>query len=99
MSAHQDDGTKHTGTLKVSVGYVDSYVEKGRITPYASPGAVAQAFLALEIVAERLRLTRVQPSFAQINRCQFHSPGANCQLMRRSPARYTFELWAETASA
>jgi Acyclic terpene utilisation family protein AtuA len=53
------DGTKRTGTLKVSVGYVDSYVGEGQIS-YAGPGAVARGRLALEIVAERLRLTGVQ---------------------------------------
>ena len=53
------DGTRRTGTLKVSVGYVDSYVGEGQIS-YAGPGAVARGRLALEIVAERLRLTGVQ---------------------------------------
>ena len=53
------DGTKRTGTLKVSVGYVDSYLGEGQIS-YAGPGAVARGRLALEIVAERLRLTGVQ---------------------------------------
>jgi len=53
------DGTKRTRTLKVSVGYVDSYVGEGQIS-YAGPGAVARGRLALEIVAERLRLTGVQ---------------------------------------
>ena len=42
----------------MSVGYVDSYVGEGQIS-YAGPGAVARARLALEIVAERLRLTGV----------------------------------------
>jgi Acyclic terpene utilisation family protein AtuA len=54
-------GRPRTGTLKVSVGYVDSYVGEGQIS-YAGPGAVARGRLALEIVAERLRLTGVQAS-------------------------------------
>ena len=41
-----------TGSLKVSAGYIDSYVGEGQIS-YAGPGAVARARLALEIVAER----------------------------------------------
>ena len=53
------DGTRRTGTLKVSVGYVDSYVGEGQIS-YAGPGAVARGRLALEIVEERLRLIGVQ---------------------------------------
>jgi hypothetical protein len=54
-------GRPRTRTLKVSVGYVDSYVGEGQIS-YAGPGAVARGRLALEIVAERLRLTGVQAS-------------------------------------
>jgi hypothetical protein len=46
-------------TLKVSVGYRDGYVGEGQIS-YAGPGAVARARLALDIVAERLRLTGVR---------------------------------------
>ena len=53
------DGTQRTGTLKVSVGYVDSYIGEGQIS-YAGPGAVARGQLALEIVEERLRLIGVQ---------------------------------------
>ncbi|HEX6014021.1 MAG TPA: acyclic terpene utilization AtuA family protein [Geminicoccaceae bacterium] len=52
------DGRARTGSLKVSVGYIDSYVGEGQIS-YAGPGAVARGRLALAIVAERLRLTGV----------------------------------------
>ena len=51
-------GKPKTGTLKVSVGYVDSYVGEGQIS-YAGPGAVARGRLALDIVAERLKLAGV----------------------------------------
>jgi hypothetical protein len=54
-------GTKRTGTLKVSVGYVDSYIGEGQIS-YAGPGALARGRLALEIVRERLKLTGVATS-------------------------------------
>jgi len=54
-------GTAPTGTLKVSVGYVDGYAGEGQIS-YGGPGAVARARLALDIVRERLQLTRVQSS-------------------------------------
>ncbi|WP_426954797.1 acyclic terpene utilization AtuA family protein [Muricoccus radiodurans] len=53
------DGHPRTGTLKVSVGLVDSYVGEGQIS-YAGPGALARGRLALAIVEERLRLTGVQ---------------------------------------
>jgi hypothetical protein len=54
-------GTQRTDTLKVSVGYVDSYIGEGQIS-YAGPGALARGRLALEIVRERLKLTGVQSS-------------------------------------
>ena len=47
--------------LKVSVGYVDSYIGEGQIS-YAGPGALARGRLALEIVRERLELTGVATS-------------------------------------
>jgi hypothetical protein len=54
-------GTKRTATLKVSVGYVDSYIGEGQIS-YAGPGALARGRLALEIVRERLQLSGVAAS-------------------------------------
>jgi hypothetical protein len=54
-------GTARTETLKVSVGYVDSYIGEGQIS-YAGPGALARGKLALEIVRERLQLTGVAAS-------------------------------------
>ena len=54
-------GTACTGTLKVSVGYVDSFIGEGQIS-YAGPGALARGRLALEIVRERLQLTGVAAS-------------------------------------
>jgi hypothetical protein len=54
-------GTERTGTLKVSVGYLDGYIGEGQIS-YAGPGALARGRLALEIVRERLKLTGVAVS-------------------------------------
>jgi hypothetical protein len=54
-------GTKRTGTLKVSVGYVDSFIGEGQIS-YAGPGALARGRLALDIVRERLKLTGIAAS-------------------------------------
>jgi len=51
-------GHPRPSTLKVSVGYLDGWIGEGQIS-YAGPGAVGRARLALEIVAERLRLTGV----------------------------------------
>ncbi len=54
-------GNPRTDTLKISVGYVDSYIGEGQIS-YAGPGALARGRLALEIVRERLKLTGVAAS-------------------------------------
>jgi Acyclic terpene utilisation family protein AtuA len=54
-------GSKRTDTLKVSVGYVDSFIGEGQIS-YAGPGALARGRLALDIVRERLKLTGVAAS-------------------------------------
>lgn len=51
-------GHPKSGMLKVSIGYVDSYVGEGQIS-YAGPGALARARLAQEIVASRLALSGV----------------------------------------
>ncbi len=54
-------GTSRTGTLKVTVAYVDGFIGEGQIS-YGGPGAVARAKLALEIVRERLEITGVATS-------------------------------------
>jgi len=54
-------GGKRPATLKVSVGYVDSFIGEGQIS-YAGPGALTRGRLALEIVRERLKLTGVAAS-------------------------------------
>lgn len=51
-------GKPRTESLKVSIGYVDSYIGEGQIS-YAGPGAVTRGQLALDIVAERLKLMGV----------------------------------------
>lgn len=52
-------GQPKTGTVKVSVGYVDGYIGEGQLS-YAGPGARARGQLALDIVRQRLQLTGVQ---------------------------------------
>ena len=54
-------GHERPPSLKVSVGYRDGYVGEGQIS-YAGPGAVERARLALDVVAERLRITAVRTS-------------------------------------
>ena len=69
-------GTKRTDTLKVSVGYVDSFIGEGQIS-YAGPGALARGRLALDIVRERLKLTGVSTNelrFDLIGMDSLHGP-------------------------
>jgi hypothetical protein len=69
-------GSKRTDTLKVSVGYVDSFIGEGQIS-YAGPGALARGRLALDIVRERLKLTGVSTSelrFDLIGMDALHGP-------------------------
>ncbi len=54
-------GSERPSTLKVSVGYVDSFIGEGQIS-YAGPGALARGRLALEIIRDRLKLTGVEAS-------------------------------------
>jgi hypothetical protein len=51
-------GRERPPTLKVSVGYLDSFIGEGQMS-YAGPGALARGRLALDIVRERLKLTGV----------------------------------------
>jgi hypothetical protein len=69
-------GAKRTDTLKVSVGYVDSFIGEGQIS-YAGPGALARGRLALDIVRERLKLTGVETNelrFDLIGMDSLHGP-------------------------
>jgi len=52
-------GRERPTRLKVSVGHTDGFVGEGQIS-YAGPGAVARGRVALEVVAERLRITGVR---------------------------------------
>jgi hypothetical protein len=52
-------GRERPARLKVSVGHADGFVGEGQIS-YAGPGAAARGRVALDVVAERLRLTGVQ---------------------------------------
>ncbi len=52
-------GHPRTDTLKVSIGYHDSYIGEGQIS-YGGAGALVRAQLALAIVEERLKLTGVR---------------------------------------
>jgi len=83
-------GAPPTGTLKVSVGYVDGWVGEGQIS-YAGTNALARAELAREIVRERLRLTGVSMSESRFDLVGVDAlHGMN--LARRGEAPYEVRL-------
>ncbi len=80
-------GTKRTDTLKVSVGYVDSFIGEGQIS-YAGPGALARGRLALDIVRERLKLTGVASSelrFELVGVESLHGAEVSARAMPNEP--------------
>lgn len=79
-------GTARTATLKVSVGYVDSFIGEGQIS-YAGPGALARGRLALEIVRERLKLTGVAASelFELVGVESLHGAEVSARAMANEP--------------
>jgi hypothetical protein len=54
-------GRPRPAMLKVALGYRDGFIGEGQIS-YAGPGAVERARLALDIVADRLRMTGLAPA-------------------------------------
>ncbi|HET7826781.1 MAG TPA: acyclic terpene utilization AtuA family protein [Anaeromyxobacter sp.] len=59
-------GRPRTPTLKVSVGYRDSFIGEGQMS-YAGPGALERAKLAADVVLERLRLQRLEASETRVD--------------------------------
>ena len=91
-------GTQRTGTLKVSVGYVDGFIGEGQIS-YAGPGALARGRLALEIGRERLKLTGVAASewrFELIGVDSLH--GANLAATSNEPYEVRVRVAGRTES-
>ena len=83
-------GSERPATLKVSVGYVDSFIGEGQMS-YAGPGALARGRLALDIVRERLKLTGVAANelrFDLIGVDSLH--GGRSRPMPTSPMKCAF---------
>lgn len=72
-------GRPRPPTLKVSIGYADSYVGEGQIS-YAGPGAAARGRLAIDIVEERLKirgavLSEIRSDLIGVNAIFSRGPG------------------------
>jgi hypothetical protein len=96
------DGRPAPDLLKVSVGYTDGYFGEGQIS-YGGPGAVGRGRLALDIVAERLRLTGVEADelrFDLIGIDALHgSAAAAAAAGRPEPAETRARVIGRTATA
>ncbi|WP_345938474.1 MULTISPECIES: acyclic terpene utilization AtuA family protein [Tistrella] len=96
------DGRPRPDLLKVSVGYTDGYFGEGQIS-YGGPGAVGRGRLALDIVAERLRLTGVEADelrFDLIGIDALHGPAAAATAAGRpDPAEIRARVIGRTATA
>jgi hypothetical protein len=75
-------GRPRPPTLKVSVGYIDSYIGEGQMS-YAGPGALDRARLALSIVEERFNITGLQAS-----EMRYDLIGVNAMHRDRLPASH-----------
>lgn len=55
VGVHGATGHQRTDTLKVTIGYLDSYIGEGQMS-YVGAGAVARGRLALDLVKERFKI-------------------------------------------
>jgi hypothetical protein len=55
VGVHGASGHPRTDTLKVTIGYFDSFIGEGQMS-YVGPGALARGQLALDIVRERFQI-------------------------------------------
>lgn len=90
-------GYEKPATLKVSVGYIDSYIGEGQIS-YAGPGAVARGQLALDIVQERLDLMGVSYSELKLDLIGVNSLHADSLSAGHEPYEVRVRVAGRTAN-
>lgn len=90
-------GYEKPPTLKVSVGYIDSYIGEGQIS-YAGPGAVARGQLALDIVQERLDLMGVLYSELKLDLIGVNSLHADSLSAGHEPYEVRVRVAGRTAN-
>ena len=90
-------GYEKPPTLKVSVGYIDSYIGEGQIS-YAGPGAVARGQLALDIVQERLDLMGVSYSDLKLDLIGVNSLHAESLSAGHEPYEVRVRVAGRTAN-
>jgi len=92
-------GKPRPASLKVSIGYVDSYVGEGQIS-YAGPGAAARGQLAIDIVEERLQLTGARYSELRAELIGMNAISGQMALPERTgePSEVRVRIAARTGS-
>lgn len=98
VAIHGATGHPKTGMLKVSIGYIDSYIGEGQMS-YAGPGALARAQFALDIVAERLKTTEVKVDEIRYNLIGVNAiHGAGLSMPDSEPYEVRIRVVARTDS-
>jgi hypothetical protein len=92
------EGRERPRALKVSVGHRDGWVGEGQIS-YAGPGAVARARLALEVVAERLRITGVAYSELRLDLVGLNALHGDARSAGHEPYEVRARVAARCAAA
>lgn len=97
VSVRGGSGREKTNTLKVTIGYLDSYIGEGQIS-YAGPGALRRGQLALDIVAERLRMTGVATSELRLDMIGVNSVHRGVSVGGPEPAEVRIRVVGRTQS-
>ena len=90
-------GTARPDTLKVSIGYRDSFVGEGQIS-YAGAGAAARARLAADIVRERLAIIGLQTSELRCDLIGVDAVHRGAGAVRAEPAEVRLRVVGRTES-
>jgi hypothetical protein len=90
-------GRARPETLKVSIGYRDSFIGEGQMS-YAGAGCVARGRLALDIVRERLALTGVAMTEARFELIGVDAVSPDGVATEREPREIRIRVAGRTAS-
>jgi hypothetical protein len=90
-------GTARPETLKVSIGYRDSFIGEGQIS-YAGAGAVARGRLAAEIVRERLDIIGVRTTELRCDLIGVDAVHRGAGAPRAEPAEVRLRVVGRTES-
>jgi hypothetical protein len=97
VSVAGGNGTARPDTLKVSIGYRDSFIGEGQIS-YAGAGAVARGRLAAEIVRQRLDIIGLKTTELRCDLIGVDAVHRGAGLPRAEPAEVRLRVAGRTES-